>query len=182
MGLLGNLVDGFRVKNNDDDNDDYYLDDDYYDDAEEDDYEEEAEEPKSGIFSGLSKRASRKNSSEDQQTKAGGKVVPLRDSSMEVNMQCPKTVNDSVLICDELLNGKAVVINLEGVDGSIAQRIIDFTYGSVYSIEGDLKQISKFIFIASPHSVELSGDFRGNTSKSYMKPEQPAARAVGYGY
>lgn len=182
MGLLGNLVDGFRVKNNDDDNDDYYLDDDYYDDAEEDDYEEEAEEPKSGIFSGLSKRASRKNTSDDQQTKAGGKVVPLRDASMEVNMQCPKTVNDSVLICDELLNGKAVVINLEGVDGSIAQRIIDFTYGSVYSIEGDLKQISKFIFIASPHSVELSGDFRGNASKSYAKSEQPAARAVGYGY
>ena len=105
MGLLGNLVDGFRVKNNDD-NDDYYLDDDYYDDAEEDDYaEEEDEEPKSGIFSGLSKRASRKNTSDEQQTKAGGKVVPLRDTSMEVNMQCPKAVNDSMLICNELLEG-----------------------------------------------------------------------------
>ena len=42
----------------------------------------------------------------------------------------------------------------------IAQRIIDFTSGAAYSMEGNLQKISNYIFIATPQSVELSGDFQ----------------------
>ena len=186
MGLLSNLVDGLRVRNNDEE-EDYFLDDDYYDDEE--DYEEE-EAPRSGgsgIFSKFSQRG-RNNAQEEQPApRSGGifqrKVVPMQQSNMEVTMRRPKVVNDSTAICDELLDGKAVVINLEGVDGGIAQRIIDFTLGSIYSINGDLQQISTFIFIASPHSIELSGDFKGDFSKNYIKADSNAnQRNVSGGY
>ena len=40
-----------------------------------------------------------------------------------------------------------------------AQRIIDFTSG-LYSMNGNLQKISNYIFIATPDSVELSGDFQ----------------------
>ena len=185
MGLLSNLVDGLRVRNTDEE-EDYFLDDDYYDEEE----EYEPEEPKSngsGIFSKFSQRGRNNSSEEAPQPKTGGifqrKVVPMQQSNMEVTMRRPKVVNDSTAICDELLDGKAVVINLEGVDGGIAQRIIDFTLGSIYSIDGDLQQISTFIFIASPHSIELSGDFKGDFSKSYIKADNNAAqRSVSGGY
>ena len=185
MGLLSNLVDGLRVRNNDEE-EDYFLDDDYYDDEE--DYEEE-EAPRSsgsGIFSKFSQRG-RNNAQEEPAPRSGGifqrKVVPMQQSNMEVTMRRPKVVNDSTAICDELLDGKAVVINLEGVDGGIAQRIIDFTLGSIYSINGDLQQISTFIFIASPHSIELSGDFKGDFSKNYIKADSNAnQRNVSGGY
>ncbi|MDO4962204.1 MAG: cell division protein SepF [Eubacteriales bacterium] len=178
MGFFGNLVDGLRVKNNEIEDDDYFLDDEYYDDEDDgyDDYEEEA--PRGNIFNKFS--GGRKSAAEEQSPKTGiftRKVVPMQQSNMEVTMKRPKDVNDSTAICDELLDGKAVVINLEGVDGSIAQRIIDFTLGSIYSVNGDLQQISTFIFIASPHSIELSGDFKGDFSKSYMKAD--SQRAVG---
>ena len=62
--------------------------------------------------------------------------------------------------CDYLLAGKAVVLNMEGIHTETAQRIIDFTSGSTYSMNGNLQKISNYIFIATPQSVELSGDFQ----------------------
>ena len=43
---------------------------------------------------------------------------------------------------------------------NIAQRIIDFTSGSCYAINGNLQKISNYIFIITPQSVEISGDFQ----------------------
>lgn len=88
-------------------------------------------------------------------------VVPMRQSrSMEVCMFRPKSVDEGREICDTLLAGRAVVINLEGINMDIAQRIIDFTSGACYSINGNLQKISNYIFIVTPQSVELSGDFQ----------------------
>ena len=41
----------------------------------------------------------------------------------------------------------------------IAQRIIDFTSGSCFAISGNLQKISNYIFIITPASVDISGDF-----------------------
>ncbi|MBR6526856.1 MAG: cell division protein SepF [Lachnospiraceae bacterium] len=88
-------------------------------------------------------------------------VVSMRQPrSLEVCMIRPKTVEEGREICDTLLAGRAVVINLEGINMDIAQRIIDFTSGACYSINGNLQKISNYIFIVTPQSVELSGDFQ----------------------
>ena len=72
----------------------------------------------------------------------------------------PTSIEDAREICDYLLAGKAVVLNMEGIHTEIAQRIIDFTSGSTYSMNGNLQKISSYIFIATPESVELLGDFQ----------------------
>ena len=72
----------------------------------------------------------------------------------------PTSIEDSKEICDYLLAGKAVVLNMEGLHMEVAQRIIDFTSGATYSMNGNLQKISNYIFIATPESVELSGDFQ----------------------
>lgn len=87
------------------------------------------------------------------------KVVPMK-RNMEVSMVKPTTIEDAREICDFLLAGKAVVLNMEGIHTETAQRIIDFTSGSTYSMNGNLQKISSYIFIATPESVELSGDFQ----------------------
>ena len=149
MSLLGKLMDTMRLNN--DDEDDYYLDD---------DFEEEA--PKKGLFS---KRNSDYDEEEESEPKPrflnrnNSKVVPMR-RSMEVTMIRPTSMEDSRDICDYLLAGKAVVLNMEGIHTEIAQRIIDFTSGATYSMNVNLQKISNYIFIATPDSVELSGDFQ----------------------
>ena len=79
---------------------------------------------------------------------------------MEVSLIKPTSLDDAKEICDYLLAGKAVVLNMEGIHTETAQRIIDFTSGSTYSMNGNLQKISSYIFIATPESVELSGDFQ----------------------
>ena len=79
---------------------------------------------------------------------------------MEVCVIKPVNVEDSREITDTLLSDRTVVLNLEGLDVDIAQRIIDFTSGSTYAIDGNLQKISRYIFIITPASVDISGDFQ----------------------
>ena len=50
------------------------------------------------------------------------------------------------------------MLNLEGLDVDIAQRIIDFTSGSCYAVQGNVMKISHYIFVITPSSVDISGD------------------------
>lgn len=79
--------------------------------------------------------------------------------SSEVCMIMPKSFEDANTIADVLLSHKAVVLNLEGIDMSAAQRIIDFASGACYTVGGNLQKISKKIFMVVPSDVNLSGDF-----------------------
>lgn len=89
------------------------------------------------------------------------KVVPIRTTAkgFEVCIMKPTTFEDSQDICDMLLTGRAAVINLEGFDVELAQRIMDFISGAVYAMNGKLHQISSYIFIISPDTVDISGDY-----------------------
>ncbi len=91
------------------------------------------------------------------------RVVPLRSASsskiFEVSIMKPTRFDDSQDICDMLLDERATVVNLEGIDLELAQRIMDFISGSVYALNGKIHQISNLIFIISPESVDISGDY-----------------------
>ena len=92
---------------------------------------------------------------------SANKVVPIRATSkgLEVCIMKPTSFEDSQEICDMLLSGRATVINLEGFDDKLAQRTMDFVSGSVYAINGKLHRISNCIFIVSPDTVDISGDY-----------------------
>lgn len=154
MSILGKLMDSMRL--NDTDDDDYYLDD---------DYEEEERPAKKNFFSKKSEDEYYEDEEEYEQKprflSRSSKVVPMRQPrAMEVSMVKPTSIEDAKEICDHMLSGKAVVLNLEGIHTEVAQRIIDFTSGATYSMNGNLQKISNYIFIATPESVELSGDFQ----------------------
>ena len=85
-------------------------------------------------------------------------------SSLEVCVIKPTNVEDGREIANTLLGGKAVVLNLEGIDVELAQRIIDFTSGACFAINGNLQKVSNYIFIITPESVDISGDFQGYIS------------------
>ncbi|GLC79781.1 cell division protein SepF [Lacrimispora brassicae] len=155
MSILGKLMDSMRL--NDTDDDDYYLDD---------DYENENDKPaKRALFSKKNEEDYYEEEEEYEQKprflSRSPKVVPMKQSrSMEVSMVKPTSIEDAKEICDYMLAGKAVVLNMEGIHTEVAQRIIDFTSGATYSMNGNLQKISNYIFIATPESVELSGDFQ----------------------
>ena len=108
--------------------------------------------------------------------KPSPKVTPMRQmkkmpgTGMEVCVIKPTSVEDAREITETLLANRTVVLNLEGLDVDIAQRIIDFTSGSCFAISGNLQKISHYIFIITPASVDISGDFQELLSGSFDVP------------
>lgn len=148
MSLISKLMDMTRL--NDEDDEDYF--------GPEDDYEPDRP-AKRNLFSGSRDDADDEEEEKPRFFSRSSKVVPMR-KAMEVSMIKPTSIEDAREICDYLLAGKAVVLNMEGIHMEVAQRIIDFTSGATYSMNGNLQKISNYIFIATPDSVELSGDFQ----------------------
>ncbi len=150
MGLISDFMSKMRIT---EEPDEEYYDDEDYDpkpsrggifSKKASDYDEEYDQPKTSIFSSRSRSAN---------------VTPVR-RTMEVSLIRPQSVDDARVICDCLLDGKAVILNMEGLHMEIAQRIIDYTSGATYSIRGKLEKISNYIFIATPEIVDLSGEFQ----------------------
>lgn len=97
------------------------------------------------------------------------KVVPIHQapsSGFEVNIVKPANFGESQQVCEILLGGQPVVVNLEGIDIVEAQRIMDFISGCIYSITGNMRQVSRYIFIFAPKSVDISGDYIKNVAAS----------------
>lgn len=160
MGVMDKFLNYMKLN---DDEDEYY-DDDYYDD------EEIEEKPKKTVLKEV-------DTPEDKVKKTTPKVTPMRQSprkltgsGMEVCVIKPNTVEDAREITETLLANRTVVLNLEGIDVDVAQRIIDFTSGSCFAISGNLQKISHYIFIITPASVDISGDFQEILSGSFDVP------------
>ena len=104
-------------------------------------------------------------STSSAKTSNSGKISQMRTTKksvagMEVCVIKPRSMEDTREITDTLLANCTVVLNMEGLDVDIAQRIIDFSSGSCYAIDGNLQKVSNFIFIITPSGVEVSGDFQ----------------------
>lgn len=145
-------------------------DDDFYDD---DYYGEELVEEKPKKQPAIKEDAA--DEEERAVKKASPKVTPMRQSKktgngMEVCVIKPTSIEDAREITETLLANRTVVLNLEGLDVDIAQRIIDFTSGSCFAISGNLQKISHYIFIITPAIVDISGDFQEILSGSFDVP------------
>ena len=159
MGVMDKFISAMKLSEEEDDG---YYDDDFYDD-----------EPEPIRKSNAAKDTD--SGEEEKVRKLTPKVTPLRQtkkvgSGMEVCVIKPTTVEDAREITETLLANRTVVLNLEGLDMDIAQRIIDFTSGSCFAISGNLQKISNYIFIITPASVDISGDFQNILSGSFDVP------------
>lgn len=188
MGVLDRFLNAMKLNDNDGFDDDDFLDDemdDFEEEApkkrffkkqnEEDDLGDldmdekvpsgkEKSKAKSFQKSG-STSSPRPYSTSSAKTSNSGKISQMRTTKksvagMEVCVIKPRSMEDTREISDTLLANCTVVLNMEGLDVDIAQRIIDFSSGSCYAIDGNLQKVSNFIFIITPSGVEVSGDFQ----------------------
>jgi len=174
MGVMDKFLTYMRLNGEEDDN---YYDEDYADD------EDDMDPAPVNRRVSLSKAREREEDDYDEdpqiprrQSSAGSKITPIKHASsrrvvggsgMEVCVIKPNSVEDAREITETLLANRAVILNLEGLDVDVAQRIIDFTSGSCFAISGNLQKISHYIFIITPASVDVSGDFQDIFNDSF---------------
>ena len=194
MSVLDKFLDAIRL------NDDYDYDDEFFDDEDMEEEEEKPKrhffkkKDKDQELDELDdlddpfekSRTAKKTKSTDtvikevkpikhqSRTTTSSKVTPMRRKSggntMEVCVIKPTSMEDTRDIADTLIAHCTVVLNLEGIDVEVAQRIIDFSSGSCYSIGGGLQKISSYIFILTPDNVEVSGDIQEILSGAFDLP------------
>jgi cell division inhibitor SepF len=161
MSLMDKFLNAMRL--NEDDEDDYEFDNDEYLD------DEAAEDTpaKKSVFKPKEKKEEKyEEPVREKPVKTAPKITPISKGSkkqgngMGVRVIKPISVEDARDITEALLNGITVILNVEGLNVEIAQRIIDFASGSCFAISGNLQKISNYIFIISPAEVDISGDFQ----------------------
>ena len=183
MSVLDKFLDAIRLNDDFDDDDEFFDDedlealdeekpkhrffkklDDDYDDDDDDDDEEEYVKPERKAAAPKQTKAP-KQTAKQAAPSTSNKITPMRkrnsgNGTMEVCVIKPSSMEDTREIADTLIDRCTVVLNLEGIDVDVAQRIIDFSSGACYSIAGSLQKISSYIFILTPANVEISGDFQ----------------------
>lgn len=150
--VLGKILNGIGLESGSEE-DEYYEDEGMIE--EEERYEEKERAPK----------------------KSKPKFVPTRRNRVErgdemysIHRMHAKTIEDGKEITELLKNRTTVIINLEGVDLAVAQRIIDYTSGSCFALDAKLESISSYIFMASPSTANVTADTAGENVSSIDVP------------
>lgn len=181
MGFIDNFLDKMKLGSNYEDDDDYEG----YDDVDEEDDDDEEDvvssrriSRKSASESNVSSFTSDEPEDDEQPVRASkpkvtkiprsssrssrsnSKVISMQEKreNMEVCVFKPTNMEDAKELAETLMSGIPVILNLDGIDADLAQRISDFTSGATYSLHGNLKRISSYIFLATPEAVNISGD------------------------
>ena len=160
MGVMDKFLNYMKLN---DEEDEGFYDDDYLDD-------EEEVEPVKKFGAAKNRQQAQDEEALDDNGKRTSqpKVTPIHrtvtkkmpGTGMEVCVIKPTSVEDAREITETLLANRTVVLNLEGLDVDIAQRIIDFTSGACYSLGGSLQQVSSYIFVLGPYNVDITGDLQ----------------------
>jgi cell division inhibitor SepF len=74
---------------------------------------------------------------------AGGKVVVTQ----------PVSFDEAKDVADHLKNRRTVIVNLEGAESAVAQRIVDFVSGATFALNGTIERVGNEIFLFAPSNV-----------------------------
>ena len=88
-------------------------------------------------------------------------VVPIGSSrrggtSAEVAVYIPHSFADVTEIADALRARQVVIVNLQGADRALLQRVVDFTSGVAYTIDGKIQKLADAIYLVVPSNVSVN--------------------------
>ena len=83
----------------------------------------------------------------------------------------PRAYSESQQIADYLKNRNAVVVNLKRVTPDQAKRIVDFLYGTIYAIDGDIQKLGGGIFLCTPNNVVVDGKISDESSAQAQRQD-----------
>jgi cell division inhibitor SepF len=80
--------------------------------------------------------------------------------SVQVHLVIPRSFNDAQQIADRFKDSMPVILNLQNADQELSKRLIDFTSGLTYALEGGMQRVADKVFLLTPRNVEVSAEER----------------------
>jgi cell division inhibitor SepF len=79
---------------------------------------------------------------------------------VRVHFVAPKSFNDVQDVADKFKDTIPVILNLQGTDTDLSKRLIDFSSGLTYALDGGMQRIADKVFLLTPRNVEVSAEER----------------------
>jgi len=76
--------------------------------------------------------------------------------SAEVAVFAPKGFSDVTDVADALRARQVVIVNLQGVDRGLLQRVVDFTSGVAYTLDGKIQKLADAMYLVVPPGVPVN--------------------------
>jgi cell division inhibitor SepF len=76
----------------------------------------------------------------------------------QVHLVIPKAFNDAQEIANQFKDEIPVILNLQGIDVDLSKRLIDFSSGLTYALDGGMQRIADKVFLLTPRNVEVSAE------------------------
>ena len=73
-----------------------------------------------------------------------------------MSVYSPRSFQDVVEIADALRNRQVVIVNLQNADRTLLQRVVDFTSGVAYTIDGKIQKLAEAIYLVVPAGVVVN--------------------------
>ena len=80
----------------------------------------------------------------------------IEGNNIELKVIKPESINEVSTIADHLLDGCTVVLNLELLDIKQITRMLDFLRGVSYTIDGEIKHVSKSTYIITAKGIDIT--------------------------
>jgi cell division inhibitor SepF len=93
----------------------------------------------------------------------GSRRPPLEavaSASVRVHLVVPRSFNDAQSIADKFKDAVPVILNLQGTDTDLSKRLIDFSSGLTYALNGGMQRVADKVFLLTPRNVEVSAEER----------------------
>jgi cell division inhibitor SepF len=74
----------------------------------------------------------------------------------EVALFAPRAFADVTDIADALRSRQVAIVNLQGVDRALLQRIVDFTSGVAYTLDGKIQKLADAMYLVVPPGVGVN--------------------------
>jgi cell division inhibitor SepF len=79
---------------------------------------------------------------------------------VRVHFVAPKSFNDVQDVADKFKDTIPVILNLQSTDTDLSKRLIDFSSGLTYALDGGMQRIADKVFLLTPRNVEVSAEER----------------------
>jgi cell division inhibitor SepF len=83
-----------------------------------------------------------------------------RGGDVRVHFVAPKNFNDVQDVADHFKDAIPVILNLQSTDTDLSKRLIDFSSGLTYALDGGMQRIADKVFLLTPQNVEVSAEER----------------------
>lgn len=83
------------------------------------------------------------------------RAVPMPKTTKPV-VVVPQSFNDAQDVADMFRDSQPVIVNMQEAERDLARRMIDFSSGLCYGLEGQMEKVAKDVYLLTPSDVEVA--------------------------